>query len=475
MSCWTTGIMNNSSMKKKIVHLDLKGAPPKIHFLVKIIPLLRQWGATGLLVEYEDMFPFRDELKCLSKDDAYTSDDIRALQDVAKTEGMDFIPLVQTFGHMEFVLKNKQFEHLRELPQNPMAVCPSNDESLSIVESIIDQLMSEHDSLTYLHVGGDESQSKAKLYLKHMISVLTYIKSKWPSLKILIWDDMFREFSTDDLQELASGCEVVIPVAWSYGDDLRGAFPNGMFERFAEVFDEIWIASSFKGSAGPVCNWTPIPHYINNHLSWLSLVKELPSEASSKIKTIVITGWSRYDHYASLCELLPVALPCLAICLSVIKEERFSMDVHEKVSRDLGYLRPIALEYKPFMQLDDNCGNFPGSELITYITYLENAKQYLKMAEERKDGWMDSWRIEVKKEVNMCHVEFAFSMLTSALQIFEGVKSPLQECLSFHFSDETVEEFIVVKVDSQMKIALNLMSLIRSLKLTPDLSSPNNE
>ncbi len=83
-----------------------------------------------------------------------------------------------------------------------------------------------------------------------MISVLNYIASKWPSLKVLIWDDMFREFSTDDLEELASSAESVIPVVWSYVDDLTDAFPSGMFERFGEVFDEIWIASSFKGSAG---------------------------------------------------------------------------------------------------------------------------------------------------------------------------------------------------------------------------------
>ena len=86
------------------------------------------------------------------------------------------------------------------------------------------------------------------------------------------------------------------------------------------------------------------------------------------------------------------------------------------------------------------------------------------MAEERKEAWMDTWHTEVKKEANLCHAEFACSMLNSSLQIYEGVRSPLQECLSFHFDSETVEEFIVVKVNSQIKKILDMITHISSIK-----------
>lgn len=36
--------------KKRIVHLDLKGAPPRIGFLKKFFPMLKNMGATGILL-----------------------------------------------------------------------------------------------------------------------------------------------------------------------------------------------------------------------------------------------------------------------------------------------------------------------------------------------------------------------------------------------------------------------------------------
>ena len=83
-----------------------------------------------------------------------------------------------------------------------------------------------------------------------MRQVIHFISSKWPSLRVLLWDDMFRGFSLCDLEELASTAECVIPVVWSYIDNLADVFPKGMFEKFGEAFEEVWIASSFKGSAG---------------------------------------------------------------------------------------------------------------------------------------------------------------------------------------------------------------------------------
>lgn len=80
----------------KIVHIDLKGAPPKIHFFRTFIPMLKEFGANGILLEYEDMFPFDGVLADAKHGHAYTLEDINLIKKLAKENNLYIIPLVQT-------------------------------------------------------------------------------------------------------------------------------------------------------------------------------------------------------------------------------------------------------------------------------------------------------------------------------------------------------------------------------------------
>ncbi|XP_065647471.1 hexosaminidase D [Hydra vulgaris] len=463
--------VSSKFVPNRVVHLDLKGSAPKINYLLRMIPLFRQWGANGLLVEYEDMFPYKNDLSVCSREIAYSSEDIRSIQDLAKAEGMKYIPLLQSFGHLEFILKKKQYAHLRESNMNPGSLCPTHKESLSLIEEIVDQFIEEHSDIEYLHIGGDEvfclgmckeclesNQLHKQLYLSHMMPLIKLIKSKHPSVELIIWDDMIREFSISELEQLTP----VIPMVWSYVDDLYDQFPHGMWQSYSDVFDEIWIASSFKGSSGPICDIPPIQHHINNHLSWLYLLENLDKKIITKIKGISFTGWSRYDHFATLCELLPVAFPSLVLCLQIFKQKCFSKELHLDVSKQLGYENSIPLSNN--IIYDFSCGNFPGSELIHYIVQLEHAKRQLGIVEERIDGWVDMWHAESIKELNFGHLAYISNVLNQIVQTYNSIKSPLQECLSGIFYEDTVQEFVKVKVDAKLKKCINLISNVEDAK-----------
>lgn len=62
----------------RVVHLDLKGGPPRLSFLLRsFLPLAADAGANALLLEYEDMFPYQGKLANLSATNAYSVKQVR--------------------------------------------------------------------------------------------------------------------------------------------------------------------------------------------------------------------------------------------------------------------------------------------------------------------------------------------------------------------------------------------------------------
>lgn len=126
----------------RIVHLDLKGAPPKISFLKKFFAMVKDLGATGILLEWEDMFPWENNLKSLAAKNAYSRKGAKEIIALAQKNNLEVIPLIQTFGHLEFALKNQEFMHLREVPESPQALCPSLNASFEFIQDMVTQVMS---------------------------------------------------------------------------------------------------------------------------------------------------------------------------------------------------------------------------------------------------------------------------------------------------------------------------------------------
>lgn len=59
------------------VHLDFKGAPPNLQYLKTLLPKMARAGCDSLLIEYEDMFPYKGKLANLSATNHYSSGQVR--------------------------------------------------------------------------------------------------------------------------------------------------------------------------------------------------------------------------------------------------------------------------------------------------------------------------------------------------------------------------------------------------------------
>jgi hexosaminidase len=118
---------------ERLVHIDLKGAPPRLEYFRKLFPFLKDHGATGILLEYEDMFPFTGVLQEARHGNAYSLNDIIMIRQIARENGMYIVPLIQTYGHLEWLLKVKTFAHLREDYKYPQVITPCLEETYAIL------------------------------------------------------------------------------------------------------------------------------------------------------------------------------------------------------------------------------------------------------------------------------------------------------------------------------------------------------
>ncbi|XP_015250818.1 PREDICTED: hexosaminidase D [Cyprinodon variegatus] len=452
---------------KKLVHLDLKGARPRIGYLHKLIELFSRLGADGLLVEYEDMFPYDGELKLLqaTAHPAYSREEVMSIQESAKARGMEVIPLVQTFGHMEFVLKHRSLWHLREVPLCVGTLNPHKEEGFKLVMEMLRQVVDLHPGLRTLHIGADEvytlgegEDSKLwldstggtveQLFLSHVNKVAKAIKEAWPDMNIIMWDDMMRGMSQDTLK--ASGLVgLVQPMLWDYTPNLDVDKTVSLLEKYHGAgMSDLWAASSFKGSTFVHTCVTCTQRHVDNHLQWLKVAASLP--AAINMRGMAITGWQRYDHLSVLCELLPVALPSLASCLQTLIHGEFSTEANRKVTETLG-VSSVEVEAMERASADESL--FPGrklAELILEINSLLDSEDF-RFFESNMfvRGWFSPYHRQRKtvNPLNCMHIHKQASEYLDTLQ--KKVEALKKEMVAL-YPDSTVEEWIEEHISAVM-------------------------
>ncbi|KAJ8246453.1 hypothetical protein GJAV_G00267980 [Gymnothorax javanicus] len=440
---------------KKIIHLDLKGAPPRMSFLQKLIPLFAELGADALLMEYEDTFPYKGDLKVLQTTNypPYSPEEIQLIQEVAKANGLEIIPLLQTFGHLEFVLKHREFSELREVPYCLGTLNPHKDHGVELVLQMVQQVLELHPDMRFLHIGADEvyllghgeesrhwlsipGHDLQQMFLGHVTKVAKRIKAAWPHLTLIMWDDMLRSMSHSALKESGLG-ELVQPMLWDYSPCLDVAGAVHLLGTYGTAgLSKVWAASSFKGSTDVSTCVTCTQRHVDNHLQWLQVAAALPR--GIEMQGIAITGWQRYDHLSVLCELLPVGLPSLASCLQTLCEGSFGKESKTKVMESLGIssVEPTLCSQQP---------PYPGQRLAKLVVelsaILQSEELHLLDTNELVKGWFSPYhrrrKITNPRIAQEIHLQ-ATSLLAAVEQKVEDVRQEMVQL----FHESTVQEWI---------------------------------
>lgn len=386
-----------------LIHLDLKGAPPRLSYLKQVIGMVARLGATGLLIEWEDKFPYWGPLEDVVAGTAYSRAEVDAILAAARAHNLTVVPLVQTFGHVEFVLKLKRFSYLREDPSTPQALCPSRKESAALVHTMIDQMMAVHGNISRVHMGSDEvfvlgrcqlcaGRSKHDLLLGHVSRTARYIRERYNATPIM-WEDMLRNVPTFSLKQYGMD-KLVEPMMWWYTPNVRKYVAPMVWRHAERTYSYVWGAGAYKGAFGSSLFVAPIDRHVQNNLDWAELLAEEDARMSGGVRGLVLTGWSRYDHMATMAELLPAALPSLAFSMAAVQRGALDNVAAEAAQRALGCGSTLPLSELPMPYMYDqmNRCSFPGQSVYMLMhrfnATAKAARQFLK---EIETGHQSSW------------------------------------------------------------------------------------
>ena len=433
------------NIPKKVVHIDLKGSPPKLDYLLYVMKLSKTFGADGFLIEYEDMFPWDGKLKKLRCKNAYSKDNIKSITEMAKKLDMIIIPLVQTFGHMEFVLKHPEFAKLRRNPSDEKSICPIQNGSIALIQEMIDQVIVLHPDSEWFHVGGDEVfglgtcmscrehiMSSTDLYIHHMTRVLHYLAvqktSSGGKVNGIIWEDMIRRWPVEKLKRFQNLATVMV---WRYLPDIETGFPYDMWDRYKDVFSPIWVASAFKGAEQQNSDYVNPNPRINNHMNWVKKMVDLKKK-DVNIEGIVLTGWSRYDHRLPLCETLPAGIPIMALLLSATDIGDIKLVV-QNVSRALGFQNNFIEVGKYIIQYDSENAKFSGADVYSFVAEFESTLGSIRNARFNRN-------LKERKQIYL-----------NNKKNLEDMKQRLPELFKKYFFDDMIDEWIKMKIDVNIR------------------------
>lgn len=300
-------------------HFESRFGIPKFERIIEIIEELCKYKFNTILMELEDKFPY-EEVKGITSANALNKEQLKEIIRYANDRYIEIIPLQQTLGHVEYILKKDDYYPMREVRSgavnselpfsfNPIGslsfndideFCPSNEEAYELIEKMCREMAEKYPSSKYIHIGCDEAWNLIncklckekygekgfhKVFLEHTNRVARVITSldKTP----VIWDDMLRGFSEEEFELLDKN---IVIMCWLYynGDLERGI---SLLTKYREAGFRVIGASSAKCCEGMSSDYLDMPN-IKDRLININDWSEL--SAKFDLMGVITTVWSNY-------------------------------------------------------------------------------------------------------------------------------------------------------------------------------------
>lgn len=276
-------------------HLDLRIQVMTPQALKEFANELSDMEINTLVMEWEGTYPFKKHAT-ISNRFSYTREEVKDFISYCEDLKIQVIPLQQSLGHVEYILRNPRYSNLKEDRKNISQLCPIEvSGNKALFTELFSDLAKMHNS-DYIHIGGDETHllghcqkcakkvrehGKSKLFVDHMKMIAGIVMGlgKTP----VMWADIILKYP-----EAASEIpKETIFVDWNYGWDI---------DHFGDISGLQKKGFSFWGAPAIRCH--PDNWYVTDWATHFKNQKEfIPYARKAGYKGLIMTSWSTTGVY----------------------------------------------------------------------------------------------------------------------------------------------------------------------------------
>ncbi|WP_247898759.1 beta-N-acetylhexosaminidase [Paenibacillus pabuli] len=280
----------------RAMNFDLRQTFSKPELLTGYMAEFARYKTNAILIEYEDKFPFRTHPEFAHPRHALSHSQLEELKRNAHEHFIEIIPLQQSFGHLEYVLRHEGWRHLRETEQSTGEICPSHPETFGLITTLLEEMIDAHPDSRYIHLGCDEVYSlcecerckiefggvreRAFIAFLNRLIAFTAERGKQP----IFWHDMLDKCPPEELAKLDQRSVAMI---WIYNGRNIDTEVTSHANKFRALGIEVMGAPAVRSfDWAEHQNYPVLLNRTDNLLQWAETADKL------KLGCVVATNWT---------------------------------------------------------------------------------------------------------------------------------------------------------------------------------------
>ena len=139
----------------RFIHWDTKHHQKRVSTLYRLIDWAAFFKVNAIGFEMEDKYEYPRH-PIIGAPGAYTKEEMHRITAYALERHIQLVPVIQSPAHMAYVLKHKEFEHLRADPESNYQICLCNEEAIRLILDMYQDMIDATPGVDYFHVSTDE-------------------------------------------------------------------------------------------------------------------------------------------------------------------------------------------------------------------------------------------------------------------------------------------------------------------------------